>query len=110
MSESIACINMKGGVGKTTLCVNLAISLVKKGKNVLVVDTDPQFNCSQALIKTYKGNLNSYFDRKDNTIVSILKKWDRSLIKKDLYDDQSPIMSLQEAENDGKGVLDLIPR
>lgn len=109
MSESIACINMKGGVGKTTLSVNLAISLVKKGKNVLVVDTDPQFNCSQALIKKYTGNLTAYFDRNDHTIVSILKKWDRSLIYKDVYDDNSPIMSLQKAVTNQNGILDLIP-
>ena len=34
--------NMKGGVGKTTLCVNLAFTLLLRGKKVLIVDNDPR--------------------------------------------------------------------
>lgn len=109
MVESIACINMKGGVGKTTVTVNLAISLIKKGKNVLVVDTDPQFNCSQSLIKKYTGNLDAYFARGEHTIVSILKKWDRKLIQKDVHDIESPIMNLYHGVTGQTGILDLIP-
>ena len=40
----IVCTNNKGGVGKTTICFNLAHTLVAMGKRVLLVDFDPQGN------------------------------------------------------------------
>ena len=51
----ISIINMKGGVGKTTLSVGIADYWAEIGKNVLLIDADPQFNATQAMLDYYKN-------------------------------------------------------
>lgn len=50
--QVISFMNMKGGVGKTTLAVNVAYGLAfLHKKKVLIVDGDPQFNATQYLLE-----------------------------------------------------------
>ena len=49
MSKVIALFNQKGGVGKTTTCVNLCCAFTEAGRRTLVVDCDPQGHSTSGL-------------------------------------------------------------
>ncbi len=52
---AIATASQKGGVGKTTLCINVAYSLAKRGWKTLLVDTDPQGGVGLSLAKSTRA-------------------------------------------------------
>lgn len=61
MRSTIAVLNQKGGVGKTTSTINLGAYFAKAGKSVLIVDFDPQGNATSGLgIDKYKAEVTMY--------------------------------------------------
>ena len=64
MGKIVAFLNQKGGVGKTTTCVNMAGYLAQMGKKVLLLDIDPQGNAS--------SNLGIEKDSKPKTIYDVI--------------------------------------
>jgi len=49
MGKIVCFSNQKGGVGKTTSCVNISAQIANKGKKVLMIDMDPQGNATSGL-------------------------------------------------------------
>ena len=64
-AKRIALFNHKGGVGKTTLTVNIAAALGSIGKRVLLVDADPQCNLTSYLIA--EDVLDDWLDESDSS-------------------------------------------
>ncbi len=69
MAISVSFINMKGGVGKTTLAVQVAHAADKAGYKTLVIDLDPQSNLSQSLLTPEKYV--AHLEQRKPTVVQI---------------------------------------
>lgn len=76
MGKIIAFLNQKGGVGKTTTCVNMAGYLAQMGKKVLLLDIDPQGNASSNLGFEKDSKPKTIYDVivDDNTIEEVIQK------------------------------------
>ena len=62
LGKAIAIFNQKGGVGKTTTNINLAACLALKGKNILVLDIDPQGNTTSGMGISKKADHKTCYD------------------------------------------------
>jgi len=65
MTKIITFVNQKGGVGKTTTCVNVAAYMASKGNKVLLIDMDPQGNASSGLGIEKHPNLKTIYSAMD---------------------------------------------
>ncbi|ONI38745.1 hypothetical protein AN639_05495 [Candidatus Epulonipiscium fishelsonii] len=93
-SKTISFINMKGGVGKTTLTINIAERLSNIGNKVLVIDMDPQFNATQSLL-AHKENIK--YDRKKTK--NNHETTNTVLLYKNLMDNNQTLLQLFQYKN-----------
>lgn len=111
----ISILNMKGGVGKTTVTTNISVELFNRNKRVLVIDVDPQFNSTQTLMKFFEKKLDTYFDLRDEdkTLARVFKSTNQS---RGIGNSKTVATKASEASiihtlssNSLGGVLDIIP-
>lgn len=117
MGQIISFINMKGGVGKTTLTVNVGYALAHQhAKKVLIIDADPQFNASTYLM-TDTEYLKHTQDKNKRTILDIFlprRHEGLSTVKGTKKSAKSGKLTLESCifpvmPHKGGGALDLIP-
>ena len=94
MSRIVAFANQKGGVGKTTTCVNMATFMALMGKKVLLVDLDPQGNATSNL-GFEKGN-------KINSIYQVMAE--EKQVQEAIYETKVKNLSIIPANIDLAGV------
>jgi len=103
MARKIAFLNYKGGVGKTSLIVNLAACLAQTGKRVLLCDFDTQSNASIWLLKLDRWNrINASGEGAIYSLFDPGKAQLKDLIIRD-------VIESKPGERDGLPGLDLVP-
>lgn len=108
MVAKVAIINRKGGVGKSTLAVNLAWRFADRAEKVLVVDLDPQFNASQYLLGVHKYD-SIVYTANSPTVWNIFEQFTRTPESSNRVP-LSPNSVIQNVtRNRSGGRLDLIP-
>lgn len=109
----ISFINMKGGVGKTTLTINIGYTLAKEeSKRVLIIDMDPQFNTTQALMTKFKS-IKDYqeIQHSNKTIAAILNTQlaPRNMVSGDIDNKKPTLSDIRIPLIDELEQFDLIP-
>ncbi len=115
MAQVVSFSNQKGGVGKTTSCVNIAAQIAKKDKKVLLVDMDPQGNATSGLgiskskiKKTIYDVIIGQCDIKETVIKTKFKNLSVVPATIDLAAAELELYELEEDENFAKIALDSI--
>ncbi|MHB9805420.1 ParA family protein [Pantoea ananatis] len=103
-SPVISFINMKGGVGKTTLCVGIAEYLANyMNKKILIIDIDPQFNATQSILNKY-GRVEEYINtlQKEKKTIRSIFATPTSMVE------QAKVASVQDVVTNLSPNLDII--
>ena len=112
MGKIISITNQKGGVGKTTTCVNLAAFIALTGRKVLIIDMDPQGNASSAVGMEVKDDTNTIYEvligeclAKDAIYPSVMKNLDVIPSTVDLSGAEVELVHLNNREHVLKNAL-----
>ena len=115
MGKIISFSNQKGGVGKTTSCVNIAAQIAKKDKKVLMIDMDPQGNATSGLglpKSKIKRTIYDVIIGKCNIEDTIIKSKFKNLsvvpANIDLAGAELELYELEEVENFAKLAIDSV--
>ena len=112
MAKIISLTNQKGGVGKTTTCVNLASFVADSGKHVLLIDVDPQGNAGASVGVDAENIKNSIYEVllgeisvKDAIYPSVVKNLDVIPSTVDLAGAEVDLVYMDNRENILKNAL-----
>ncbi|MBR3680806.1 MAG: ParA family protein [Clostridia bacterium] len=115
MAKVVSFSNQKGGVGKTTSCVNIAAQIAKKDKKVLLLDMDPQGNATSGLGISKSKIKNTIYDViigrcdiKDTIVKTKFKNLSVCPATIDLAAAELELYELEEDENFAKIALDSV--
>ena len=105
MGNIISIINMKGGVGKTTLSIGIADYLSSIGHSILLIDADPQFNSTQAMLDCYKNK--GIYDRETefNYYNEVILKEEKTIYK--LFRPQTDMRQSYQTPNSEDIIINL---